>query len=563
MSRYMATVRKVWVLCLITLVALALLNAVSVHWEQHLPRSSVKLRHVSTAVKTTDNDIVPSSTIGLVSTTIRPTSSIKSRRVSTANKTAEGILGTVTVHHQQLDMPQAPLPGQQSSDIEDLVDMCIRMTHLNGNLTSFQKQWAKKNAKYLLEEFRRVIPEKSLDGYGNHCWRESFFVQWDTTKYSGHIGNISFHGMVSFSGQLFYYLNTQFPFHQFSTNLICLPNVYMVGFPKCGSSYAYCLINKLILLGGDALSTVKEPRFWVVKTVTIPSANDVGSYFLNFIPRLQHFAELDGKRSPSQLLLVDGAVNKMFKWPQFTQNEGRLVNYCILPAVMPRLLPNSKYITVMREPVSMLYSTFWYSCSRLKGAVSKSVQSKGPDLFHERVVQKLHLFNDCMRDRSVHSLSQACELGTGHNYSSCILQRLHLLDTCAQRMSLTMYSSSSSMPACGRLRMTMGLYFVHIRKWLSIVPKEKFIFLLLDDLVNNLTSSVQDILYFLGVDGGTKGQLKHLAESCDTNDQQEIPYKDDPTLQIRKDTRVLLETFYEPFNMLLAQLIGKELPWHY
>lgn len=447
---------------------------------------------------------------------------------------------------------------QPSSNIEDLVEWCMRNTNLIATESSSLLKQAKFNAKYILEEYRKVVPEKSLDRYGSHCWKQPYSVKWDKVNFSGHIGNISFDGSVvdSYQGKTFSYLNEHFESdHHFKTDVICLPNVYITGFPKCGSSFAYCVISRLILGSSPG---VKEPHFWVTKNATMPSASDFGKYIMDFIPILRRFSS----SSAIHRILIDGSVNKMFKWPRFAKTEHSLANYCLLPTVMPKLFPRAKYITVMREPISMLYSTFWYSCSRLKGVIPSATQMKGPSVFHERIVAKLNMFNQCMRDSSIPSLSQACTLDSSHNYSSCITQRIHLLDECAQAISENKFSPD--MPDCGKTRITMGLYFTHIRKWLSVVPRKNFLFLILESLSDDLAGSMHETLQFLDIRGGVELlRLKHVAGACGRNNQHEIHYRDNPHLQMRKETRVLLEMFFEPFNVLLAQLIGKEISWQY
>ena len=47
--------------------------------------------------------------------------------------------------------------------------------------------------------------------------------------------------------------------------------------------------------------------------------------------------------------------------------------------------------------------------------------------------------------------------------------------------------------------------------------------------------------------------------------QREVNYREDPTLQMRESTRILLQAFYAPFefNALLSELMGRDLLWHY
>ncbi len=59
--------------------------------------------------------------------------------------------------------------------VSDLVEQCIHGTNIS-DVPSQMLQHVKANAEFMFEEFRKVIPEKSLDGYGSYCWRESYSV---------------------------------------------------------------------------------------------------------------------------------------------------------------------------------------------------------------------------------------------------------------------------------------------------------------------------------------------------------------------------------------------------
>ena len=110
----------------------------------------------------------------------------------------------------------------------------------------------------------------------------------------------------------------------------------------------------------------------------------------------------------------------------------------------------------------------------------------------------------------------------------------------------------------------MGIYFAHIRKWLSVVPKERFLFLTLEELIADPVQTATSISRFLGVKQSAVDIRKgaELASFCNENSQGSINYKTSPDLQMRNDTRHMLETFYRPFNALLADLLqDKKFLW--
>ena len=108
-----------------------------------------------------------------------------------------------------------------------------------------------------------------------------------------------------------------------------------------------------------------------------------------------------------------------------------------MPSVVPMLLPNSKYTIILRNPIKLMYSAFWFLCKAKK--LSNEQQLKGVDLFHKAIAIKLDMFNDCMKDTSTPSISSACKLDDKHTYASCIQQRLHLLDKCTQMIDFEFF----------------------------------------------------------------------------------------------------------------------------
>ena len=451
-----------------------------------------------------------------------------------------------------------------------LVKQCMLATHLDTVLNSSDiVSQSIRNTKYFVNEFRKAIPQESLDKYQSHCWRQSYSIQWTPFIYKGHIGNLSY--KRKFEKKRKHKLKSpslmSIKAKRYESDLACLPNFFLAGFPKCGSTFLFCLINKLIshVLFNDTsihLVAEKEPHFWAkanaAQYFTVPSVEEIGDYMLNFLPGLVHIDSFSQHRG----ILIDGTPNTMFNWPRFRKTEHDLTNYCLLPATLPILLPNSKFVVIMRNPVKMLYSAFWFSCTTLRTNFSRDLLLKGPSLFHERVMSKIHTFSNCMTDTSVPSISHVCELDSSDSYDLCIRERLHLLDKCTHEITFNLFSQE--LAHCGRSRVAMGMYYVHIRKWLSVVSKDRFLFLTLEELIEKPTQTVHEMVKFLGLRGNIDSStVDSIAQSCNENSQSTVNYKHDPRLQMRMDTKLLLERFYHTFNSLLAEKLDNDkFLWH-
>ena len=320
-----------------------------------------------------------------------------------------------------------------------------------------------------------------------------------------------------------------------TSSLLCLPTVFIAGFPKCGSSFLYCLVKKLVNMANPAYhdsELQKEPHFWVGAGPYFhhhypPQPYELASYLFNFLPTAA--AQLSSKYS----LPIDGSPNLMFQWPRYSYYE-TIENYCLLPAIVPQILPNSKYIVVMRDPVTMLYSAFWFSCSTYDIKLSRRQAIEGRNVFHERVKKKVEIFQDCTLTKPI----DAC-----------------LVDIFPPVGDEEEFGGS----LCGRVRLEVGFYYQYIRRWLSVVPRKQFLFLTSEELQNNTGSVANVISDFLelGVHNVIpSSDIFNSTRSECHNVQSQYNYRHDPLLQMRNDTREMLYKFFEPHNQKLAELLG-------
>ena len=441
---------------------------------------------------------------------------------------------------------------------------CLDITNMAQTVN--KRSLALKNAQYLYEEYRTIIPTHFLSNVSNHCWRMHFDVMSSDNSFHGHLGPVKLTGGLlqgpkSLRGPL-QVLQSR-PFNgKFSTDLVCLPSVFLIGFPKCGSTYFWCFLKTLLRSATDTsiqspIEIEKEPHFWVkgaanvTRYIKTPRAKDIGEYLLNFLHGLKKLSETAGSFN---VPFVDGSPNTIFNWPRFDQQHPPDVNYCIIPSVLPELLPGSKFVVVMRNPLHMLYSSFWFSCTGLGHTLTREVQEKAPTIFHQRAKSKIDRFLNCMVDEQH---PRPCSIEDKDSYSVCIRQRLHLLDTCV--VDITYIEFEDPLPECGKARIDTVLYFSHIRKWLSIVPRSSMFFLSLEKLIAEQKTVASELLTFLGY-FPSKNILKRL-EVADSlclsseNVQKIIDYKRDPKLAMKEDTTDMLQTFFEPFNSLLSDLL--------
>ena len=411
------------------------------------------------------------------------------------------------------------------------MDRCLVSTNMTSYFRSHRYyNRAQINARHLLEGLRKTIPTFTVP-YDVPCWHTSFLaVQQSPISMTGSIGTFHFHFVAHNHIFKDVHWSRRGKEMYVKQSVACLPKIFLLGYPKCGSTFLYCLIRKVLRLALNiqgSCEVAKEPHWWIVpgprNVSQSPSADSVALYLLNFYKGAQY------RERNMSAVTIDSSPNLMFHWPRYSDDE-TMENYCLIPSVLPTVLPDSKYFVVMRNPISMLYSAFWFSCTMLGNKLS-SVKYKGPDIFHKRITTKIRRFNDCKN-------------------------RGKPLDECVDIVAPNLYSSE--LPNCGRTRLEMGLYYFHTRKWLSVVPLERIHFFTLEELgTQDLTHSAHVILDHLEI--SSKKMKFHESDlQCNENPQKMIDYKHDPRLMMREDTRQFLVEFFQPYNQMLADLLGDE-----
>ncbi len=385
------------------------------------------------------------------------------------------------------------------------------------------------DAELYLARIREFIPSEYLKTFSNHCWERDIKLQVNGSTHviRGKYGSQTFsmyedpyedalHSLVAVKGG--HYHNARY-----ALPLACIPEVFLAGFPKCGSRYLY---DQLTSHPSVITPMWKEPHWWIHFRHFTSQDSERTLYFVEYLINYRKLVQrLLQSRGKPHLVSVDSSPSKMFFSPLFTPDRSE-VNYCLLPAVIPQVLPRAKFLVVMRNPIDYLYSAFWHSCTRQGGNIPKRVQPKGPDIFHERIVQKIKAFKLCMKDQTL-------------PLAKCVLD-------------MTPNIFSSELP-CGTSRLETALYYVHVHKWLSVVPRNRFLLLTLEELSADTNGVMAKVWAFLGLPHVTLRPIKKSR-----NQQEKVDYHHNPQLTMRIDTRELLDEFFAPYNRMLADLAGDE-----
>ena len=436
------------------------------------------------------------------------------------------------------------------------VDKCMTGSNLSSPALL---QLARDNAKLFMVQYGRVISPHYLHDYTNYCWNTSYqlSLRWDFAE--GHIGRTKFSKLIPrfwFGMGIKSFVNEEYDGH-FASSTVCLPNIYLLGFEKSGSTFFWCLLSRMLNQHseGERIQATKEPYFWTPFTYKAETPN-IQKLATNYIPMFLRGADerLSVQRR-KELAMIDGCPSTVIEWPRFSESEPELTNYCLLPSALPELFPESKYLVIMRNPVDMLYSAFWWSfhaAPNRNDLLSQAVKwdhTKGPRAFTVRVGKKIVQFLNCINRHPTVKSEKGCTLWGKHGleYSECIGRHTHLLSECVANITTKRVLMEAVLHR--------GVYYVHVRKWLLTVPRERIFFTTMEKLSRDTYTVLKEAYKFFKGDkvNLSRDDVENIKLSCREN-KNNVNYKS-PSLKMLGSTRTMLEKFFEPFNKLLSNLL--------
>ena len=323
-----------------------------------------------------------------------------------------------------------------------------------------------------------------------------------------------------------------------SSKFFCLPSIYLAGFPKCGTTTLYSLITSHPLL---AKPYSKEGHFWreFVKTVNpLYKQLDVLHYLFHCKTAAEEIETSTAK------VTIDASASTVFASPKTSISVEK--DMCILPILLSKVLPDAKYIVIMRNPVERLWSDYWYFCAKARWKVRHN-NTKYFNIPNDVGLHASEIFHN-------HSMSVV------EDFKTCLLEKRSEFE-CVMRA----HSEDGKVAACTGARVGVGLYYFHIVKWLSVLPRNKFLFLRMEDLINDTFNVMLKVWTFLDIDSLSQEALEHhIHNSMKTNANTWIvleEYRD--KFKMSPITRRLLTSFHQPYNQRLAKLLNDDrFLWH-
>ncbi|XP_064646221.1 carbohydrate sulfotransferase 15-like [Lineus longissimus] len=273
---------------------------------------------------------------------------------------------------------------------------------------------------------------------------------------------------------------------------LCLPNFYIVGFRKCGTTD---LFYRLGLHPEVSIPWRKETlwwtyhRFWVISIY----ADLFGAKTFVKGEEQRNFFVM-GDADPSIAV-----QNKMIR--DMVLSVGDIIKY---------YTPNAKFIFIMRNPVDRLYSDYLYS----------QLGVRSPRDFHRRVKSTIEVYTDCFKQRSIRKCLYDSEMkNIGHH---------------------------------NRLALHQGMYVIYVFDWLQIFGAKQVICIRSEDFARKSSKTYKKILEFLELEALGDEQIASIAAMSAMNRNAATRKASGP---MENSTREILRDFYRPFNHALAKVL--------
>ncbi len=307
--------------------------------------------------------------------------------------------------------------------------------------------------------------------------------------------------------------------HVFSKINFCLPLVYLIGVPKCGTSLLYTYISSHPLF---AKPQWKEGQFWRdFLTVKNEKYQE-----LEVLIYLYHFFEASRRITKNlKMFTIDASASTVYATLPYSGDTEKAT--CTVPYLLHHLLPTTKIMVILRNPIQRLWSDYWYFCSyfnwRVNGVykVPRHIPNVASQLFHNLTVAAINRFQTCISE--------------GKNVMYC---------------SVLENSSPAQDTACTTVRLGLSMYYFHLIKWFNIFPRKQIQVVRLEDLSKFPHSTMKIVWDFLEIPGVfvnskvTENKNPWISNSFYRSSFVLLP-----------ETEFLLKQFFMPYNAKLSLLL--------
>ncbi|CAH1789496.1 unnamed protein product [Owenia fusiformis] len=304
----------------------------------------------------------------------------------------------------------------------------------------------------------------------------------------------------------------------------CLPYVYLIGFPKCGTTD---MIHRLHRHPDVAMSK-KEFHWWTKMRAPKAKGNTSLCHYTDLFNEAAEIVKEStyiGTQGPNanyfhKKIIIDGSPSTVFNCSLEDFDEGGPMR--IIADDIRHVQGNkSKFIVMLRDPVERLYSEFIFFRK------SHPDEEVNPNIFDEMARKGIRLFNDCLESHSLRMCVYKSDLQLEHSF-----------------------------------RLVLGIYHIYLRDWIKVVGDD-LLPVVLEEFVEDKTKTMTAIFDHLNIERLHPLHMDGLG-LLSKEGVNGVKQKYEKYGEMLPETRTLLEGFYAEYNKELEKTLGRKLiHWEY
>jgi len=372
------------------------------------------------------------------------------------------------------------------------------------------------NASYslpdILKFIRKYIPPPTdfVSYLKNPCWYGNYDKEMSAANWKLDYSTLT---------DNFSYL---LPKNNSAKKMYCLPYVYLLGYPKCGTSslYEYFKIH-------PEFATISTRGCGWIGQHTSGLVDKYPANVRSVFHLLDHFylasRQVELSSSDHHIhnkIITDFSPATSWRQRGFQQHKGG--SMCDPPLLLKELQPNAKFIALLREPVDRLYSAFWfYPSDRWRKKLSPKVFAEDVQTYFERLKQ-------C--DKSTSMLECLKQAEKFHHH----------------------FQDFEHVYSIEQIR--TGFYYLYLLPWLQVFPRKNFFFIRTEDMKKDTGKIMQEIFKFLGMSSLQEEKLNVVVKN--TVNFQAMLHSSNSTILLSSSAKKLLRAYFRPFNEKLSELLN-------